>query len=370
MSSIASLFGPTAEEIVYDRNQQERLRQQAQLQQSLAGQETQAARDFYQSGYNIAMGVGKGLAGAFGYSDQMQDPRIAKSIAMRKVFSDLSAEDLNDPSKIAMISQLADEYDLPELKLWTADRERKLLEEESTRQKRINDANKVTTKGHGLYSVEGIEEPQQGYIVEQAGQPPTIYLSNTNQPAPPDTKKYIAPPSSETGQITKTAKFDVGKVKQSFEAEFNRRDLDVDELSKNDRLNLYQDAAGDVAELMKRENLSETEARKRVVEDYVANRVRDRNLAFSPGFNDLEYVRPSNTTETTKQEVKPKTEQQTSLDNLPDEISNIQFDETAGERPAFLEDGTVVIMNADGTIKKTTPIKLSKEEMKELGIKE
>ena len=114
MSSIASLFGPTAEEIVYDRNQQERLRQQAQLQQSLAGQETQAARDFYQSGYNIAMGVGKGLAGMFGYTDQMQDPRIAKSIAMRKVFSDLSAEDLNDPSKIAMISQLADEYDLPE----------------------------------------------------------------------------------------------------------------------------------------------------------------------------------------------------------------------------------------------------------------
>lgn len=133
MSSIASLFGPTAEEIVYDRNQQERLRQQAQLQQSLAGQETQAARDFYQSGYNIAMGVGKGLAGAFGYSDQMQDPRIAKSIAMRKAFSDLSAEDLNDPSKIAMISQLADEYDLPELKLWAADRERKLIDEEAAR---------------------------------------------------------------------------------------------------------------------------------------------------------------------------------------------------------------------------------------------
>lgn len=158
MSSIASLFGPTAEEIVYDRNQQERLRQQAQLQQSLAGQETQAARDFYQSGYNIAMGVGKGLAGAFGYSDQMQDPRIAKSIAMRKVFSDLSAEDLNDPSKIAMISQLADEYDLPELKLWTADRERKLLEEESTRLKRIRDAEAAalpTIKGEGVYEFNG-----------------------------------------------------------------------------------------------------------------------------------------------------------------------------------------------------------------------
>jgi len=365
MSSIASLFGPTAEEIVYDRNQQERLRQQAQLQQSLAGQETQAARDFYQSGYNIAMGVGKGLAGMFGYTDQMQDPRIAKSIAMRKVFSDLSAEDLNDPSKIAMISQLADEYDLPELKLWTADRERKLLEEESTRLKRIADANKATVKGAGNYKIPGNPDPVFGYMVDDQ-----IIIRDTGLPAPKGTTKYVAPPSSETGQITKTGKFDIGKVKQSFESEFNRRDLDVDELSKNDRKNLYQDAAGDVAELMKRENLSETEARERVVEDYVANRVRDRNLAFSPGFNDLEYVRPSNTTETTKQEVKPKAEEQTSLDSLPDEISNIQFDETAGERPAFLEDGTVVIMNADGTIKTTTPIKLSKKEMQELGIYE
>ena len=32
-----------------------------------------------------------------------------------------------------MISQLADEYDLPELKLWSADRERKLIDEEAAR---------------------------------------------------------------------------------------------------------------------------------------------------------------------------------------------------------------------------------------------
>jgi len=134
--SIASLLGPSAEEIVYDLQQAEKLRQQAQLQQSLAGQETQAGRDFYQSGYNLTMGLGKALAGMFGYSEQMTDPRIAKSVAMRKVFSDLSAEDLNDPSKISMLSEMADQYDLPELKLWTADRERKLLEEESVRSAR------------------------------------------------------------------------------------------------------------------------------------------------------------------------------------------------------------------------------------------
>jgi len=189
MSSIASLFGPTAEEIVYDRNQQERLRQQAQLQQSLAGQETQAARDFYQSGYNIAMGVGKGLAGMFGYTDQMQDPRIAKSIAMRKVFSDLSAEDLNDPSKIAMISQLADEYDLPELKLWSADRERKLLEEESTRLKRIRDAEAAAMpniKGEGVYEFNGEKffgHTRNGVIYRQ-------FQDGSVQEAPEGTLKF------------------------------------------------------------------------------------------------------------------------------------------------------------------------------------
>jgi len=194
MSSIASLFGPTAEEIVYDRNQQERLRQQAQLQQSLAGQETQAARDFYQSGYNIAMGVGKGLAGMFGYTDQMQDPRIAKSIAMRKVFSDLSAEDLNDPSKIAMISQLADEYDLPELKIWTAERERELLEEESTRLKRIADAEAAampTIKGEGVYEFNGEKffgHTRNGVIYRQ-------FQDGSVEEAPEGTLKFKEPPA-------------------------------------------------------------------------------------------------------------------------------------------------------------------------------
>jgi len=194
MSSIASLFGPTAEEIVYSKNQEEKLRQQAQLQQSLAGQETQAARDFYQSGYNIAMGVGKGLAGAFGYSDQMQDPRIAKSIAMRKVFSDLSAEDLNDPSKIAMISQLADQYDLPELKLWSADRERKLLEEESTRLKRIRDAEAAALpniKGEGVYEFNGEKffgHTRNGVIYRQ-------FQDGSVQEAPEGTLKFKEPPA-------------------------------------------------------------------------------------------------------------------------------------------------------------------------------
>jgi hypothetical protein len=199
MSSIASLFGPTAEEIVYSKNQEEKLRQQAQLQQSLAGQETQAARDFYQSGYNIAMGVGKGLAGAFGYSDQMQDPRIAKSIAMRKVFSDLSAEDLNDPSKISMISQLADQYDLPELKLWSADRERQLIDEEAARrvaaakvgqktytnQKQYERLDGTTFMG-GMYN-------GQIYEFVQGEQPKVADEGSIPYVAPPKSRQYQYP---------------------------------------------------------------------------------------------------------------------------------------------------------------------------------
>ena len=199
MSSIASLFGPTAEEIEYDRNQQERLRQQAQLQQSLAGQETQAARDFYQSGYNIAMGVGKGLAGMFGYTDQMQDPRIAKSIAMRKVFSDLSAEDLNDPSKIAMISQLADQYDLPELKLWSADRERKLIDEEAARRVAAAKAGQKTYTNQKQYErLDGttfMGGMYNGQIYEfvQGEQPKVADKGSIPYVAPPKSRQYQYP---------------------------------------------------------------------------------------------------------------------------------------------------------------------------------
>lgn len=232
--SIASLFGPSAEEIVYDRQQAEKLRQQAQLQQSLAGQETQAGRDFYQSGYNLTMGLGKALAGMFGYSEQMTDPRISKSIAMRKVFSDLSAEDLNDPSKISMLSQMADQYDLPELKLWVADRERKLLEEESTRRKRLADASAVTFKGHGLYEVPNMEGGQQGYIVESASGPPQIYLASTNAPAPKGTKKYVEPAA-----VPSSTKRDAEIVLQAIE-----QHPQLSKLNKDDKRNAANYIAG------------------------------------------------------------------------------------------------------------------------------
>ena len=97
MASIASLFGPSAEEIVYSQRLQERTRQQQQLQEALAAQQTLAGRNYYQAGYNIA----KGLGGLFGVSPAIeQDPRIAKALEMRQIFGDFSAQDLNDPTKL------------------------------------------------------------------------------------------------------------------------------------------------------------------------------------------------------------------------------------------------------------------------------
>jgi len=362
MSSIASLFGPTAEEIVYDRNQQERLRQQAQLQQSLAGQETQAARDFYQSGYNIAMGVGKGLAGMFGYTDQMQDPRIAKSIAMRKVFSDLSAEDLNDPSKIAMISQLADEYDLPELKLWTADRERKLLEEESTRQKRINDANKLDWKNIKEYTTPDGRVFRGGMLGDQLyeftqGGSPTLAEKNSVTYTPDKkitVRDVLRSQLGTVGTVLNARGYEkgLGELNQNEIKELNTRIA-----SRANVLIAEQEAKG--------RTLEEYDAYEMVIDEFEEAGVLSKDKKFGL-FNVSDYD-PS---KLISDQVEEQKEQQTSLDSLPDEISNIQFDETAGERPAFLEDGTVVIMNADGTIKTTTPIKLSKKEMQELGIYE
>jgi hypothetical protein len=121
-NSIASLFGPSAEEIVYDRNQTEKIRQQAQLSQSLAGQETQAGRDFYRSGYNMTKGISEGLAGLFGYSSQMEDPRIANALKLRQILGDTSVDDLNDETKVSALSSRLGKEGLTPYSLYFADR--------------------------------------------------------------------------------------------------------------------------------------------------------------------------------------------------------------------------------------------------------
>lgn len=117
-SGISSLFGPSAEELMYAQQQENVKRQQQQLQQGLAVQSSPLAQQFYQSGYNIASGLGN----LFG-SAPMADPRLARSIKSRQIMSDISAEDLNDPDKLKLLSQQFTEAQMPEAALYFADRE-------------------------------------------------------------------------------------------------------------------------------------------------------------------------------------------------------------------------------------------------------
>jgi hypothetical protein len=101
--SIASLFGPSAEEIVYAQQEAGKQRQQQQLQNTLAAYQDPMARQFYQSGYNIASGVGN-IAGALFGDAPMADPRLAKNIQLRKILGSTNVDDLNDVGKLNKLS--------------------------------------------------------------------------------------------------------------------------------------------------------------------------------------------------------------------------------------------------------------------------
>ena len=116
-NGISSLFGPTAEEFKYAQQQANKERQQQQLQQGLAVQTSPLAQQFYQSGYNIASGLGN----LFGPAP-MADPRLAKSIKSRQIMSEISAQDLNDPEKLSALAQQFTEAQMPEAALYFADR--------------------------------------------------------------------------------------------------------------------------------------------------------------------------------------------------------------------------------------------------------
>ena len=124
-SSIASLFGPSAEEIVYAQQEAGKQRQQQQLQNTLAAYQDPMARQFYQSGYNIASGAGN-IAGALFGNAPMADPRLAKSIQSRKIMSDVNIEDLNDPGQLATLAQRFSEAGMPEAALYFKDRQNAL----------------------------------------------------------------------------------------------------------------------------------------------------------------------------------------------------------------------------------------------------
>jgi hypothetical protein len=120
-SSIASLFGPSAEEIVYAQQQQDMARRQAAEQQGMAMQSSPLAQQFYQSGLNIT----KGLGGLFGTAP-MQDPRLGRNIQLRKILGSTGIEDLNDADKVSALSSSLGKAGLAQEALYFADRAKDL----------------------------------------------------------------------------------------------------------------------------------------------------------------------------------------------------------------------------------------------------
>lgn len=105
-STIASLFGPSAEEIVYERQKEERDRQAQQYQTTLSGlRDTPGASTGYALGYQSGQGLGQAVGGLFGKSTELEDPRIAKALQMRQAFQGITAADLSDPKKLEALAE-------------------------------------------------------------------------------------------------------------------------------------------------------------------------------------------------------------------------------------------------------------------------
>tara|TARA_R110000751_G_scaffold9465_1_gene35482 strand:+ start:87 stop:1001 length:915 start_codon:yes stop_codon:yes gene_type:complete len=283
--SIASLFGPSAEEIVYDRNQAERIRQQAQLQQSLAGQENRASRDFYESGYNMATGAGRGLAGLFGYSEQIEDPRIAKSLKLRQILGNTGVDDLNDETKLAALSASLGKEGLTREALYFADREKEV--------KKYNlEVNKLgtITPVKDFVLADGTPVGQNGY-----GQWSTLNGEPVSVSQLVTEKTYLAGAAAGTKDVTAGAESDIELTLLS----------DID-LKKEDKEALARRIEQEADKILdkKGNKLTREEARKNAFENLKETKVlrkTDRGLyplvkgavgldTDLPYFQDWQYV--------------------------------------------------------------------------------
>jgi len=174
-NSIASLFGPTAEEIVYAKQQQDIARRQAAEQQGMAMQSSPLAQQFYQSGLNIT----KGLGALFGDAP-MQDPRLAQSIKIRQILGDADVSDLTDPTKVSALSTKFGEAGLAKEALYFADRARDLTTQQIALDKLniltpvryvTKNGRPVSKDGYGVYYTSDDKKPVDvGDII-----PDTIY---------------------------------------------------------------------------------------------------------------------------------------------------------------------------------------------------
>lgn len=158
--SIASLFGPSAEQLVYDRQQQNKKDEQERLRLGLSVQTSPLAQQFYLSGYQVASGLG----GLFG--KPMLDPAMSKAIDVRRLLADTNADDLNDPAKLTSLASQFGDAGYTKEALYFADRARSITAE--------NRAYELSMAKYQQDISEQVMEPN--FKVKTTGDP--VYIQN------------------------------------------------------------------------------------------------------------------------------------------------------------------------------------------------
>lgn len=113
--TIASLFGPTPEQIEYDRQQAERKRMDDLYATNLAA--FKGDLPGFATGYALGTGVGEGLGqaaqGIFGM-EPLKDPSLAKSKKSREILREFSTSNLDDPTVLSKMARVFADNDMPE----------------------------------------------------------------------------------------------------------------------------------------------------------------------------------------------------------------------------------------------------------------
>lgn len=105
-STIASLFGPSPEQIEYDQQQARRVQQENRYTTNLAG--LKGDLPGMATGYVAGMGIGEGLGqaaqGIFGM-EPTKDPALARSKKTRELFSQFEDADFNNPDVLSRMAR-------------------------------------------------------------------------------------------------------------------------------------------------------------------------------------------------------------------------------------------------------------------------
>lgn len=194
-STIASLFGPSAEQIVYDRQQAERDRADAEFYRGLQFVDVPGVSTGMVAGRGIARGLGQVAEGLFGGSAK-QDPRLARALKLEELFKGTDVNDLSDPDKVAALSNNLAESGMIAEALYFADRAKDLTAQQIQLQKLTqptlakdlitNDGRLVATDTFGgLYDYETNERLTKNQVqlatTYKAAQKPAEAASGTAQ---------------------------------------------------------------------------------------------------------------------------------------------------------------------------------------------